>query len=546
MTNAVLDPELLVQRRMSDHDITVFSLEKRIFPEETIIVIKVAPEQRVAATTLANSIDHELAEQGFAGFLTVREVDPSVVRGTGALRKGVFDPRANELANLLTARSRTSEVQPSLLYIRDASDNLSSVMAARHHLIFGRRGSGKTALMVEAKRAVIEAGSVAVWLNLQSLRSLSAHQCFSWFVEQLGDAIQVYYASRSRAPRSLAAAAELKNEVSASNAAGMGLWIPRAQQLVRRFLEAEGIQLFVFVDELHYLPRAQQPVFLDYLHGSVRDCDAWLKVAGIRNLSRWFVAEGSVGLQTGQDADHIDLDITLEDPPKAKTFLEEMLRSYARYVGIGYLAGVFSNEALDRLILASGAVPRDYLVLGAAGIREAQKRPKAKTVGVQDINKVAGDAAKVKIAELEDDAAATAGSAQRIAEALNIVREFCIAKRNSTYFRIDFRDREEHQPEHSLLQGLVDLRLLHLVDSSLSDEREAGRRSEVYMLDLSQYSGQRLRKRLKVLDFDRGHIILKETGSGEPPRVAKTTNQRLAILRRGPALELTSLTPVLI
>ena len=169
--------------------------------------------------------------------------------------------------------------------------------------------------------------------------------------------------------------------------------------------------------------------------------NAWLKVAGIRHLMRWFIADPPTGLQTGHDADHINLDITLENPASAKVFLESMLRSYAAHVGIQALSGVLSNEALDRLILASGAVPRDYLVLVAAGIREAQKRQKARTVGVRDVNRVAGDAAKVKIAELEDDAAAIEGAAKRVATALETVREFSIESRNTTYFRVDTRQR---------------------------------------------------------------------------------------------------------
>ena len=67
----------------------------------------------------------------------------------------------------------------------------------------------------------------------------------------------------------------------------------------------------------------------------------------------------------------------------------------------------------------------------------------------------------------------------------------------------------------------MDLRLLHLVESSLSDERHAGRRSEVYMLDLSQYSGQRLRRKLKVLNFEDGFLVLKDTGTRKESRIGQ-------------------------
>jgi hypothetical protein len=161
-------------------------------------------------------------------------------------------------------------------------------------------------------------------------------------------------------------------------------------------------------------------------------------------------------------------------------------------------------------------------------------------VGVQDVNKAAGEAAKVKISELEDDAS-SAGGTSHLLTALQVLRRFCIDQKRCTYLRIDFRDKENRPTEYSLVQDLVDLRLLHLIESSLSDEHEAGRRSEVYMLDLSQFSGQRLKKQLKVLAFENGHLVLKETGTTAPKRSGDTPKKRLGLLRRGPLFALSNL-----
>ena len=54
-----------------------------------------------------------------------------------------------------------------------------------------------------------------------------------------------------------------------------------------------------------------------------------------------------------------------DHPAHAKQFLEKMLSTYAEKVGIRSLSNILSAEALDRLVLASGAVQRDYLVLCA-------------------------------------------------------------------------------------------------------------------------------------------------------------------------------------
>jgi hypothetical protein len=319
---------------------------------------------------------------------------------------------------------------------------------------------------------------------------------------------------------------------------GPSPFIPKLQRMFQRFSTTSAVSIFVFIDDLHYLEKKGQPVFLDMLHAAIRDAAVWLKIAGIKHLLNWFQPHPPIGLKTGHDADHIDLDVTLENPAHAKQFLEKVLSTYAEHVGIRSLSNILSGQALDRPVLASGAVPRDYLVLCADAIREAQKREKVRGVGVQDVNKAAGNAAKVKLTELEDDAASSGELTAKVLDGFKTNRRFCIDEKSSTYFRVDFQDKESHPVEYGILQELLDLRLTHLVDGSLPDEKRAGRRSEVYMLDLSQFSGQRLKRKLRVLDFEAGHLVLKATGTKEPHKVGNTPNQRLGILRRAPLFEL--------
>jgi len=548
ITNTDVDPQMLIKERFASEGIEVLTLEARDYPEETIFVVCVREDEIEKASKVGNAIDRELSDLGIDGFVTVRRAKQHTVFVTQRVEGGVQDPRVTDLINLVTARSRTSEVQPSLLYIPDAARNILTVTAPRHHLIFGRRGAGKTALMVEAKKLVESQGHLSVWVNLQTLRHESANRAFLWICKRICELVQTTYREADKAPVVLVTASttnqildQLLGGPEVSDQAANRL-VPQMQALLRRFLQTTDNRLYFFIDELHYLlPRNEQPRLLDMVHGAVRDCDAWLKVAGIKHLSRWFQSNPPLGLQTGHDADHIDLDVTLENPSGAKVFLENVLRSYAKHVGINSLFGVLSPQALDRLVLASGAVPRDYLVLSASAIRQAQKREKARVVGVQDVNKAAGEAANVKIAELEEDAAAAEGSTNTILTALQRLRAFCLDEKRCTYFRVDFRDKEQRTPEYNLIQSLLDLRLTHLVSGSLSDEHQAGRRFEVFMLDLSQFSGQRLKKHLKVLDFEAGHIVVKETGTNVATKIGNTPKKRLALLRRGPLFELSEL-----
>lgn len=539
----------IVKRHFAAAGIGIQDLQPREYPQETIFILQVSPEDFAVAAQLGSQVDQELVAKGFNGFVTVRKGSSLVpISGYASLAEGVQDLRALELVKLLVARSRASETQPSLSYVRDVSANIASAVTARHHLIFGRRGAGKTSLMAEAKRLVEEQGHISVWINVQTHRHDSYLRVFLWVLRQVCELIAARYRDRTAAPyvveqsqSLLRQATELLGDMEVQEVRIKRL-VPETQELLRRLLQTIGCRLYIFLDDFHYVGMSDQPILLDMLHGAVRDSDAWLKIASIKHLSRWFQITPPMGLQTGHDADHIDLDVTLEDPARAKQFLEEVLRRYAAHVEVPGLTSIYDPRALDRLVLASGAVPRDYLVLCARSIEMAKAREKAKQVGVQDVNRAAGDRAKVKLSELEDDAAAT-GATQKIVSALQVVRNFCIDEKQYTFFRIDFKDKESKSGEYSTLSSVMDVRLLHLIFPSVSDEHRAGERAEAFMLDLSQFTGQRLKQRLRVLDFVHGHMVSKITGRTGAERVGDTSRRLLAILRRAPMFELQRLSP---
>jgi hypothetical protein len=516
------------------------SVQVRTFPGEVIAIIEVDRDYELALS-VAQRLD-EIIENGF---VTVRRVEQTQQKRRGQVT-GVHDERVAELMRLLNARSRTSESQPSLRYIEDAQERLSLAISPRHHLVFGRRGVGKTSLLLEAKRVLEAQGAHVLWVNMQSLRSLGAHHAFLTVGIRICDLIlgasNASLDSKADSTlRSLRANIEQRFQPS-SSLDDVAVFVPQLQQACARFCLGAHTSLFIFLDDIHYLPSADVPKLLDLLHGVTRDAPVWLKVAGIQHQTRWFIPVPPTGLQTGHDATIINLDVTLEQPEKAKVFLEKVLRGYVEECNAQPLGSVVSSAALDRLVLASGGVPRDFLTLCAASIQRARQRSNAKTVGVQDVNNAAGVAGQTKLQELEDDAAATSGRSAILVAVLDVVREFLLTEEQITFFRVEFRDKETKQNEYRALQALADLRMIHLINGSLSDQHHAGQRSEVYLLDLSQYSGSRLKQNLSVLDFERGHIVLKRTRSTDPPRVGDNVLKLVALLRRAPLFALEGLT----
>lgn len=537
--------ETLVRAHFLRNGVRPVGISIKTFPGERIVIVEVAT-QLDRALELGGQLDEQIDD----GFVTVRLVEEPEATIDSPV-ESIRDERVTRLIGLLEARSRTSEAQPSLRYIEDVTGRLQVTMAARHHLIFGRRGAGKSALMIEAKQKLEQSGAQTMWLNIQTVRNLGTSGAVLTVASRLCDLPITYLGTRNTKAQSVVRARLLKGRIDEilsrghADIAGTDALIPDIHDLLRIYCAETQTPIYIFLDDVHYLHYSEGPDFLDRVHAFTRDNPMWLKVAGIRHQMRWFRPEPPTGMQLPHDAIEINLDITLQEPERAKRFLQSVLDSFVEECDARPRRGFVAASAIDRLVLASGAVPRDFVTLCASSIQLARKRPKARTTGVQDVNEAAGLAAKAKLQELEEDAAAALGTAGPVVAALQRVREFCLAKNQISFFSIDFLDKEQHAEEYALVQRLLDLRIIHLISGSLSAAHQVGHRSEVYLLDLSEYTGARLRQKLSVLDFESGHLSLKRTRSDEKPRVGDTARRLVAILRRAAVLPLAELSPFL-
>ena len=537
-----IDIQQLVENAFRKERIPFQRVDVRRYPGEAIVVVEVS-DCFDEAVALANRLDPDIED----GFITVRRSKLTEESDTPARVSSVTDSRVTALIELLNSRSRTSESQPSLRYVEDAAKRIRVATSTRHNLIFGRRGVGKTALMLEAKRIVEQVGGATVWVNMQTLRELGPKLAFLTVAMRLCEIPALRFAGRRSTPKSVTDAEALSTRIEQQlnrrcvDRRVVKRLVPQLQQMLRLFCEEAQSDIFVFLDDLHYLPADDVPHFLDFVHGATRDVPVWIKAAAIRHQTRWFIPNPPIGLQLDHDATGINLDITLEEPERARAFLAAVLSGYVDECGIASTSGFLAGSSLGRLVLASGGVPRDFLTLCASAIQVARKRAGAKKAGVQDVNTAAGLAAKSKVEELESDAAAARGNAEEVLDAFNKIKAFLLEDQQTTFLRIDFKDKEKNQTEYGYVQSLMDLRMLHLLQPSLSARHEAGRRFEVYMLDLSQYSGRRLKRNLSVLDFEQDFLVLKKTRSGTPAKPGDTPRRLITILRGGPQFELSLL-----
>ena len=301
---------------------------------------------------------------------------------------------------------------------------------------------------------------------------------------------------RARADRSREKSREETRESEIEESKMDGL--TSAAVLIRRTLEDaqkhlnEGATLIV-LDDFYHVPYDAQPEVLAYLHQVVKNVGIYLKVCGVRHRIQPFVeADPPRGLQPGQDAGEVSLDITLERFTAAQTFLERILTGIAEPLTIG-LDDLITEGGRRRLVLGSGGVARDYLNLTQQALRIANERDANQTrphnrIGAEDVNEAAAMMSAQKQEDLRRDAST---DADKLRERLADIVKFSLDVNKSNVLLVEGPKLQEEEWGKEI-QALADLRLLHEF-GNLSDKRGTyrGRRFVGFTLDLSNYTGTR-------------------------------------------------------
>lgn len=252
----------------------------------------------------------------------------------------------------------------------------------------------------------------------------------------------------------------------------------------------------IVLDDFYHVPFADQRDVLAYLHQIVKNLNIWLKICGVRHRLHPFV-EGDPprGMQIGQDAAEISLDITLERFQAAQTFLEQVLSGICDPLDIS-IGTLLTEGGRQRLVLGSGGVARDYLHLTQNALRNANERvPNVSRphnrIGAEDVNEAAAGLSALKQEDLARDAGPNADA---VRERLSDVAKFCLDVNGTNVFLVEGTNLQE-QDWGKEIQALADLRLVHQIGNlSVQTGSYRGRRFVGFTLDLSNWTGTRSEK----------------------------------------------------
>lgn len=271
------------------------------------------------------------------------------------------------------------------------------------------------------------------------------------------------------------------------------------QKIFRDLSALSGGDSYLVLDDLYHIRRSDQARVIDYFHRLGKSSNLWIKIGTIRHRSSWYInGDPPLGMKIGDDGDEIDLDLTLEKYQQAKDFLSRILKTFFDAANLK-VDDILTDGALDRLVLASGGVARDFLGIFRRSIGIARNRSagaRGPKIGVEDVNAAAGEYDQYKREELRRDTFEE--DEQPIEREFAKIREFCLDSANANCFLVD----KDAPP---ILTGrigeLTDLRLVHKVRSRVTISSRQGKLFEAYMLDVSQYTASRKKRELEVIEF---------------------------------------------
>lgn len=383
------------------------------------------------------------------------------------------------LGESLTVTRKTFENDFFARYTPSVLGAEQEITGNANHVVFGRRGSGKSSLLAYLYHTLRPKEVPVAWIAMQP------------------------YAQRSDSEAAIDVLIELLEQLESSLAGGTDSFVAQLQELrgksdteirtalqrrvpaMRRLLGrvASSSTMTIFLDDLHVVGDSLQPILLGLLYGMARDNNVFLKISGVEQFTRTWDSTSREGMELRNDLVPIRLDYNLTIPDKSLSHIKGILDAHAAYCGlpdVGYICG---KGVMERLVWVAAGVPRDALSIFAQAITRATVADQRR-VSITSINAAASEMAEDKLRDVEKD---TTGYHDEERSMLERIKEFCVQEKRKNAFLVEINNDDR---EYQCVQRLIALRLLHILHEGITPST-AGRRFVALMLDYGFYVGIR-------------------------------------------------------
>jgi hypothetical protein len=446
---------------------------------------------------------------------TLEEENPLKDRCTIKKRPGSVKDRLDlpETQNLRTILSESLTVTKNSFkedfydrYIRSVFGAEDQIMASGNHIVYGRRGSGKSSLLAYLYHQIRNQDIPHAWIDMQAYSNRSDHRVITDLLIQILFELKESGFSFSSIESVSKRVEDLDSSEKEDDSflTELDKLIPKIRRGISE-LTSESGRMFLFLDDFHVLKDRLQPVILDKLYSICRGNSIFIKMSGIEQFTKTWDASSRQGMESTDDIQIIRLDYNLTRPGKSKEHIHNILDAHARYCGLPSIKYIRRAGVLDRLVWAAAGVPRDALNIFSQALARSTVED-SKKVTVTSINAATSEMAEGKIREIETDAS---DKYEAIRELLGELKQFCVDEEKINAFLVEI---DNTNPRFQNLKELIALRLLHVIHEGITPSK-AGRRFIALMLDFSFYVGIRAARSVNLFQEEPKQLTAKELRS---------------------------------
>lgn len=479
--------------------------------------------------------------------------------------------KMTRLRELITEGLRVQQGGETITYI-NVGHALEDARARQNHAIFARRGCGKTLLLHDSANG-LKPDIRCIYLNCEDFKQHTFPNVLIEILSALFREIERNHSGwfgRKKATKKIISSVILKlskmhqspdfededvkskisNEVSSDTIFGsegsldqlkasiklsgqkknkeetersfrrhreklqeLDTWLPTLKSALRDFfsLSSSVKVIFLQIDDLYHLKRADQAFVVDYIHRLCKDVPLFFKIATIRHASTLYADRDGqpIGAQERHDYQPINIDYTFSDFTKTRTQNLQILKEYARRADMdgSELESLFKGEGFSRLVMAGGGVPRDVLSL----FLEAMSRNDGESIGKDEVRLLSRSNLERRIEELKQD---SHGDEQdTLISGIYVLREFCLSRKTNV-FLVQEHLLQKDEAVRSLFNRLMDYRIIHNAGSALTHKSLPGN-FQAFAIDIGCYAHLR-KMQGRFTEIDLSHASAKDKMRSAP------------------------------
>jgi len=408
------------------------------------------------------------------------------------------------LSESLTATQHSFADDFFTRYIRSVSGDEEQIVSQSNHIVYGRRGAGKSSLLAYLMHNLRQSASPYAWVNIQTYSGRGDIGTVAEVLIDITNQLLKYASNQLAFETFLPNLETVLDKDEEEGTEYLNRLIPRIRRAFGKIASQYG-SVFIFLDDIHVVAETLQPPLLDKLYSICRGNQVFLKISGIQQFVKLRDPSSRRGLETPGDIQVIRLDYNLTMPDKSKRHIHEILNSHAVYCGLPSVDYVCGDGVIDRLVWVSAGVPRDALYLFSQAISESSVRDQKK-VSVSSVNASASEMTDEKFRDIKLDAS---GKYEEISKILNAIQQFCVTEQRKNVFLVEIQN--ENSTFHEI-EELIALRLLHILHAGITPS-EVGRRYMALMLDYGFYVGIRTARSINLFSEEPKPVLAKDVRS---------------------------------